>query len=915
MRRTTLCTILAFGGLLSALSSQTGSLRVTVPSPTAASLGRFGDVPVSLYTGVPDITVPIFTLTGRTLSLPISLRYHAGGIRVEEIASWVGLGWTLEAGGVITRTARGRVDEKFNGYYFTGNVWYDNANWPTFTNDNVFSQVVAGQIDGDPDQFFFSFAGRSGQFVMGPVNTSGTIEYRTIPSQKLRIVSTIVSNSISRWDITTEDGTKYAFDSTESHWDYTTGSQTNDGELFVSSWYLTKIISPGGDTITLHYKPYQARHRMGWYHEDFSAITGTCTPSYYDLTNEYQINAQRLDSIKAAAYTVHFVQGTSLRLDALSPIGAAQQEPFLDKVTVTNASGTLVRVFQLGHDYFPGNRLRLTSVAEQDAQGVSLPPYTFTYDTQTLPDRTSKAQDHWGYYNGKTSNTTFIPTLVHRFAFPGAQDIVYPGADRSPDASFMKAGVLTKITYPTGGYNEFVYEANDYSIVADGTPLAQDFARTSGAYSTPYQGIQSTTMTVGGTATVPTHVNVTMFTHESFNNCQNGDPLFPCPWGEIVGVGKWYPGSPPYNALTSYSFSVDVALAPGTYTLQTSAAGKNVHISIDAAWNEHVTVAKKTAGGLRVTQVNAYDPSSGTTTIHKYQYTLQSDPTKSSGIIGAEPKYDYEFDDEASGCSFYSRSSASKIPLGSGSIGEVAYREVTVLDGANGEFGKTRHVFRSMMEWPDGHNALWPAATRTSYAWERGQTKETDMYNATGQIQRKVTATYTIDGLGPVAARRFRGMSVYQAIYGSPNPAHSYFFSNAYEVVAGWLYQSGETATQYDTLGNNPISSTKTFVYGNPNHLQLTEIDETNSDGTQRITRMKYPADYSTGSGNPEATALTAMQGTANIQNAVIERWVSVISGGVGKVVSAELTTYKQYGTGQYLPYQRFILNSPGPVP
>ena len=64
---------------------QTGSMRVTLTSPTAATLGKFGDVPVQLYAGVPDISVPLFTAKGRTLELPIVARYHPGGIRVEEV--------------------------------------------------------------------------------------------------------------------------------------------------------------------------------------------------------------------------------------------------------------------------------------------------------------------------------------------------------------------------------------------------------------------------------------------------------------------------------------------------------------------------------------------------------------------------------------------------------------------------------------------------------------------------------------------------------------------------------------------------------------------------------------------------------------------------------------------------------------
>jgi hypothetical protein len=97
------------------LSAQTASNRVTAPSPTAASLGQFGDVPVSLYTGTPNIEIPIHELAGRTLSLPISLRYSGGGLKVEDVGGWVGMGWALNAGGVITRTIRGTADEHSDG--------------------------------------------------------------------------------------------------------------------------------------------------------------------------------------------------------------------------------------------------------------------------------------------------------------------------------------------------------------------------------------------------------------------------------------------------------------------------------------------------------------------------------------------------------------------------------------------------------------------------------------------------------------------------------------------------------------------------------------------------------------------------------------------------------------------------------
>src|ERR1017187_6016274 len=65
------------------------------PSPNAAALMKFTDVPVSTYTGTADITVPIYTSQARGITAPISLSYHAGGIKLKEEGSSVGLGWAL----------------------------------------------------------------------------------------------------------------------------------------------------------------------------------------------------------------------------------------------------------------------------------------------------------------------------------------------------------------------------------------------------------------------------------------------------------------------------------------------------------------------------------------------------------------------------------------------------------------------------------------------------------------------------------------------------------------------------------------------------------------------------------------------------------------------------------------------------
>src|ERR1700722_12616602 len=94
-----------------AMTAQQTMGSVSISSPNAAALGKFGDIPVGYHTGVPQIGIPFYTVQAGPLKLPISLDYHASGIKCMEPASWVGTGWALNAGGVITRTVQGQPDE------------------------------------------------------------------------------------------------------------------------------------------------------------------------------------------------------------------------------------------------------------------------------------------------------------------------------------------------------------------------------------------------------------------------------------------------------------------------------------------------------------------------------------------------------------------------------------------------------------------------------------------------------------------------------------------------------------------------------------------------------------------------------------------------------------------------------------
>lgn len=137
-------------------------------SPTASEFGKFGNIPVSKFTGTPSITIPLTEISNGSIKVPIYLQYNAVGCRPDAHPTWVGLNWSLNAGGVITRTTNGRIDELNqigapNYSSYLDKYWMNALNdWNQASNVNALSE----REDRAPDEFTFSFAGLSGSFFL-----------------------------------------------------------------------------------------------------------------------------------------------------------------------------------------------------------------------------------------------------------------------------------------------------------------------------------------------------------------------------------------------------------------------------------------------------------------------------------------------------------------------------------------------------------------------------------------------------------------------------------------------------------------------------------------------------------------------------------------------------------------------------
>lgn len=654
--------------------------KISIASPNAAALGKFADIPVNYHTGIPQINVPIYTIKEGSLELPISLSYHAGGIKVAEAASWVGIGWALNAGGVITRTVRGIPDEAANtsrGYRGNFSTYGFNYYYVKDYNSQVDgfryidNEIMNGVCDGEPDLFFFNFNGHSGQFYFNddrtPILASG--------NENLKIdyiweqASAPDFANIRGFIITTEDGTKYFFGKTTSAAPESgvypiemsvpteslgpgLGVRASNDRVY-SSWYLNKIESADKkDVIKLFYEA-EAFSTFSWSYFP-PVIDGEISSLAYSVKgyslSRLFIEGVRLSKITHSHGNAVFKVSAQPRLDlanghfagsdpekelanteakALQEIVVSDENQVLKKILfstsyfdedVNNSTNLPVEAsaLTLGTDK---KRLRLDSITETGNNEQLLKPYIFRYYGNLLPRRLSFGIDHWGFYNGER-NGGVIPVLT--------KDIYTilnkSGANRDSAWPFMQDGALTRIIYPTGGFTDFEFEPNKAKVNAIRYNLSY--------FKNVWVGYNG-----GYTNDWPDIVFTGNEKYElTFTNSECGSGINSCTASyRIVDQNGNAVASGSAEVNKSSSFITNIP--PGIYTIKmfrdnsTSTKGASLNISK----YEPYAVEDPIIGGLRIKTItkNSLEGSSPLL-IENYSY---EDANRSSGILYERPYY------------------------------------------------------------------------------------------------------------------------------------------------------------------------------------------------------------------------------------------------------------------------------------
>ncbi|MBP5689828.1 MAG: RHS repeat-associated core domain-containing protein [Bacteroidales bacterium] len=457
------------------------------PTPKALEQIRAGLLPVDLSSGSLSMDIPVGAYEDADFTIPVSLHYSTGGLKPASPSGEAGLGWTLMAGGSITREIVGIDDFFTGGFYYADHISASsvyNMTESVALFDNRLPSLDNGNHETTSDIYHFSFPGHSGSFVIA--NDGTFTAYDTSGDRGTYSIS--YNDSGEYFTIQTSDGMTWRFGSTETNREVmlrqngimeTQGRTLSkpSGELPPVTWLLDRITAPNGRVAEFTYVssrtsyqsiPIEGQDIITTFSRSLNHVSGM-TDRYKEASLVCTSYLSNIDVRDSAGGTAKRVADFSWERKNYKEI--AGTEPFdytkmivktrrLTGITLKEGNTTL-RTATLTYDDSRGRPL-LT--------GVTIPVYgtwTMTYNlpsgSTALPGQLSNAVDYWGYYNGQTGNqdTMIWPTDVGLITYDESLNTTA----MDPNSTYSVLGTLKKVTWPSGGSTSITYESNRASKI------------------------------------------------------------------------------------------------------------------------------------------------------------------------------------------------------------------------------------------------------------------------------------------------------------------------------------------------------------------------------------------------------------------------------------------------------------------
>ncbi len=480
--------------------------EIAGPSPTVAGLMKFEEVPVDNYTGIPDISIPLYSIKsqGKT-TINLSLNYHPYSVALSEVASYSGLGWSLFAGGTISRTVKGKPDEYFDNNNNVPSGIYQDVSMGTFGNHYyeslgvfqgnlqllpVFKKMLwetffKGRYDMEHDLYQFNFMGRSGRFIIrkNTLNDFEVVQLGNDNALKIQFHKTFNSNTHTYtflgFTITDEDGYKYFFDQVENtsqatvtQNEYYGGVNNISGSQmeFTSAFHLSKIQDHAGvSLVEFVYNGIQEPIK-----EIFSDVSternytdmipldlidthgGSCDYQLYryephvsSTRSVRSVNTKKLKQIKIIGKANIDIVQEQGRQDY--NLQFPENSYRLKNIIVYDWNNNPVKKYSFDHTYSEinsiyGKRMMLSAVHEENFQDSQKLSYHLSYGAKPNEPSLILGKDNWGFLNAKPY---FLGNGTFREATPNS----------------ITTDVLQKMTLPTGGAIVYDFGSNTYSHI------------------------------------------------------------------------------------------------------------------------------------------------------------------------------------------------------------------------------------------------------------------------------------------------------------------------------------------------------------------------------------------------------------------------------------------------------------------
>ena len=505
-----------------------------VYSPNAAEMGKYGSNPVNYFSGLPIISIPITKVESGRHNLMINLSYHASGNKPEQHPGWVGQGWTLHAGGCINRIVRGDRDEKTRedhnavspfdygmdpGYIFHRDLTQENEWTSIGTYESENAQDSLRICDNEPDFFQVCVEGLTAAFCFG---AREKIQIISKESEDFNVQFSIKRNNGSKipvyyglnfekpqalllsyfeeFVVTKSDGTRYYFGGSLDYIEFS-ARQENGPAIFsyqepsgmnlhatANTWMLRKIEYSDGEYIEFSYDrsgvPIVKTDSYGgeWWRGDTQFPLEQMPPYRGSVFGQDQVWRHTAHFMLLPLYlsritsypqsdTLLFIKEKTCELDYNIDKDILQRDIFYrsamipyDSLAKENYYCQLSEIlqnqkrFRLEYTSSPSERLKLLSVTFGSIASPEEYRYSMEYNEEKLPSYNSRKTNWWGYYMSRTP-------------YDGRAYNTIQQVRMAVDEELMQAEMLTRLTYPTGGWTEYEYEAHRYSKIVHQYPF------------------------------------------------------------------------------------------------------------------------------------------------------------------------------------------------------------------------------------------------------------------------------------------------------------------------------------------------------------------------------------------------------------------------------------------------------------